>query len=228
MQVREADVRRVCGPRYRTPRWVAPLWMVLLALQVERRLRRFQVCGGGGGEGDARRGQPLFERRPYRRLLSGERAASFVHRAEAARQEPVAVDDHLSVATSVPVTTGITEPPTSILVGMSLSAPYSSRIRMVLWRRILVPFSLMIETLLERGTSPYLTAKPPSGPLADPVAGSSSLALPWGANIRLYNRFAPAGANKNTGSGARPANASRRRVCPHTAASTSRASLTAT
>src|SRR5260370_23140176 len=178
MQVREADVRRVCGPRYRTPRWVAPLWMVLLALQVERRLRRFQVCARGGEEGDARRGHPLFERRPYRRLLSGERAASFVDRAEAARQEPVAVDDHLSVATSVPVTTGITEPPTSILVGMSLSAPYSSRMWMMLWRPILVPCSLMIETLRERGTRPYCTAKAPSGPPAHPLARSSSIPLP--------------------------------------------------
>src|SRR2546427_3794908 len=115
VQVCDPDVRRVCGSRYRTPRWVAPLWMVLLALQVERRLRRFQVHTRGGEEGDARRGQPLFERRPNRRFLSGEGAASFVHRAEAARQEPVAVDDHLSVATSMPVTTGITEPPTSIL-----------------------------------------------------------------------------------------------------------------
>src|SRR5260370_8902461 len=128
--------------------------MVLLALEVERRLRRFQVHARGGEEGDARRGQPLFERRPYRRLLSGERAASFVHRAEAARQEPVAVDDHLSVATSVPVTTGITAPPTSILVGMSLSAPYSRRRRIVLCRPNLLPCSLLIHPFPHPGPTP--------------------------------------------------------------------------
>src|SRR5258708_9501221 len=202
--------------------------MVLLSLEVERSLRALDVEAGRGEEGDARCGQPLFEWRPHRRFLSGERAASFVHRAEAARQEPVAVDDHLSVATSVPVTTGITAPPTSILVGMSLSALYSSRMWIRLWRPIFVPCSLVIDTLGERGTSPYFTANAPSGPLADPVAGSSSIPLPGGANIRLYRRLAPVGANKNTGSGSRPANASRRRVCSDTAASTARAPLRAT
>src|SRR5712692_4428995 len=112
--------------------------------------------------------------------------------AEAAWQEPVAVDDQRSAPTNMPVTTGITAPPTSILVGMSLSAPYSSRMWMVLLRPILVPCSLVIDTLRECGKSPYLTAKAPRGPLPDPVAGSSSTPSASGANIRLYNRFAPA------------------------------------
>src|SRR5260370_5188023 len=185
--------------------------MEVLAVDVEGWLRAQDVEAGRGEEGDAGSGQSLFERRPDRRLLTRKGAASFIKRAEAARQELVAVDDHLSAPTSVPVTTGITEPPTSILVGMSSSAPYSSRMWMVLWRPILVPCSLMIETFRERGTSPYLTAKAPRGPLAGPVAGASSIPLPGGANIRLYNRFSPAGANNNTGSGARPANAPRTR-----------------
>src|SRR5260370_5920057 len=161
--------------------------MVLLALQVERSLGTPDVEAGRGEEGDARCGQSLFEGRPHRRLLARERPAILVHRAEAARQEPVAVDDHLSVATSVPVTTGMTEPPTSILVGMSLSAPYSSRMWILLWRPILVPCSLMIETLRERGTRPYCTAKAPSGPPAHPLAGSSWIPLPWAANVRPDN-----------------------------------------
>src|SRR5260370_29115061 len=163
--------------------------MEVLAVDGEGWLRASDVEAGRGEEGDAGSCQSLFERRPDRRLLSRKRAASFIKRAEAARQEPVAVDDHLTAPTSVPVTTGITEPPTSILVGMSSSAPYSSRMWMVLWRPILVPCSLIIETFGERGTNPYLTAKAPSGPLADPVAGSSSIPLPGGAYIRLYNRF---------------------------------------
>src|SRR5260370_38132472 len=102
------------------------------------RRRRMAACsgrrGGRGEEGDAGSCQSLFERRPDLRLLSRKRAASFIQRAEAVRQESVAVDDHLSAPTSVPVTTGITEPPTSILVGTSSSAPYSSRMWMLLCR----------------------------------------------------------------------------------------------
>ena len=44
---------------------------------------------------------------------------------------------------------------------------------MELGRSILVPCSLTSDTAAARGTRPYLTAKAPSGPLPDPVAGSS-------------------------------------------------------
>src|SRR5438132_1137108 len=156
----------------------------LLALEIERRLPSLDVEARRGEQRDPRRGQPLFERRPHGRGLAGKWPAPFVHGPEAARQESVTVDDHPSNPTSVPLTTGITAPPTSIRVGMSPSLSYSSRMLMMLRRPILVPCSLTSETLREGGTKPYLTAKAPSGPLADPVAGSSAMPEA-GATIRL-------------------------------------------
>src|ERR1700730_16389528 len=76
---------------------------------------------------------------------------------------------------SAAVSTGTTPPPTSMRDGRSAESEYSSSMWTKLWRPILVPCSLTIETCAARGTMPYLTAKAPRGPLAEPVAGSSGI-----------------------------------------------------
>src|ERR1700694_5089200 len=99
-------------------------------------------------------------------FLARKRPSPLVERTEASRQEPEAVDVHLTALplpfddradraerapgchppASSPFSVGTTEPPTSICDGRSPSAKYVSLMCMKLWRPILVPCSLSIET----------------------------------------------------------------------------------
>src|ERR1700681_1607820 len=119
--MRDADIGRLRRGRDGAPGRVAPFGMRLLALEVERRLRVFEIDARGGQERDARIGQSFLERRPDRRGLAGKGPAPFIEGAEAPRQELEAVDDHQSKSRRVPVITGRTAPPTSMRAGSSSS-----------------------------------------------------------------------------------------------------------
>src|SRR5215472_6278035 len=120
----------VLGPglgRDRAPRRVAPFRALSLTVQVEARLTFAHVETSRAEQCDSRRRESLLERRPHWAVLSPQRSAALIERTEAARQEPVAVDDHgQEKSDSVPRSTGITEPPTSIRSGMSFDSPYVS------------------------------------------------------------------------------------------------------
>src|ERR1700674_5659042 len=102
MQVRDADAGRLRGSRDGAPARIAPIWIRLLALEVERRLRSPHIHARGGEQPDARFGQAFLEWRPDRRVLAGKRTASFVEGTKASRQELEAVDDHQSKPNRVP------------------------------------------------------------------------------------------------------------------------------
>src|SRR5438128_915957 len=156
--MRDSHLVGACRRGDRAPRRVAPLRIRLLTPDVERRLACLQIDPRRSEQCDARCGQALLERRPNRRLFAGIRTASLIERTEAPRQESVAVDHHQPKSDSVPLSTGITEPPTSMRSGMSFDSAYASSMWMKLWRPILVPCSLTIETDDARSTRPYLTA----------------------------------------------------------------------
>src|SRR5439155_20654322 len=94
MEVRDGDVRGPGGGRDGAPRRIAPLRMLLLAVEIERGLARLHVGAGRGEQGEARFGQPPCKRCPHRSLLAGERAAAVIKRTKAAGKELVAVDQH--------------------------------------------------------------------------------------------------------------------------------------